>query len=107
MLILLHEGAAAIVEAERDAVSRICAVAGGVAAGEAPVSHWLAERNRVPGFRGFLEKGIVLDTIEIACTWDRVAGSTSAPPRRSRRCPGCSSRARIPPTATAPAPTST
>jgi alkyldihydroxyacetonephosphate synthase len=73
MLILLHEGAAAIVEAERGAVSRICALAGGVAAGEGPVSHWLAERNRVPGFRGFLEKGIVLDTLEIACTWDRAA----------------------------------
>jgi alkyldihydroxyacetonephosphate synthase len=73
MLILLHEGAAATVAAEHGAVSQICTEAGGVPAGEDPVSHWLAERNRVPGFRSFLEKGIVLDTIEIACTWDRVA----------------------------------
>ena len=73
LLILLHEGPAASVAAEREAVSRICVEAGGLAAGEAPVSHWLAVRNHVPGFRGFLEKGIVLDTIEIACTWDRVS----------------------------------
>ncbi len=72
LLILVHEGPAASVVAEREAVSRICVESAGVAAGEAPVVHWLAERNHVPGFRGFLEKGIVLDTIEIACTWDRV-----------------------------------
>ena len=64
---------AASVAVEREEVSKICITAAGVAAGEAPVVHWLAERNHVPGFRGFLEKGIVLDTIEIACTWDRVA----------------------------------
>jgi alkyldihydroxyacetonephosphate synthase len=73
MLILLHEGPAASVAAECEAVARLCAEAGGVAAGEAPALHWLAERNRVPGFRPFLEQGIVLDTIELACTWDRVA----------------------------------
>jgi alkyldihydroxyacetonephosphate synthase len=74
MLILLHEGAAGVVAAESEAVARICREAGGAPAGEAPVRHWLEVRNHVPGFRGFLEKGIVLDTIEIACTWDRVAG---------------------------------
>ena len=37
------------------------------------VDDWLGHRNQVPGFRGFLEKGIVLDTIEVAATWGRVA----------------------------------
>jgi alkyldihydroxyacetonephosphate synthase len=73
MLILLHEGAPPVVAAESEAAAHLCREAGGVPAGEAPVSHWLEVRNHVPGFRGFLEKGIVLDTIEIACTWDRVA----------------------------------
>jgi alkyldihydroxyacetonephosphate synthase len=72
MLILLHEGAGSMVAAESQAVAHICVEAGGVPAGEEPASHWLEVRNHVPGFRGFLEKGIVLDTIEIACTWDRV-----------------------------------
>jgi alkyldihydroxyacetonephosphate synthase len=72
MLILLHEGPAALVEAEVAAVAKRCAAGGGAAADAAAVDHWLEHRNRVPGFRGFLEKGIVLDTIEVAATWDRV-----------------------------------
>jgi alkyldihydroxyacetonephosphate synthase len=72
LLILLHEGPAALVEAEVSAVARHCTAQGGAAADAAAVEHWLEHRNRVPGFRGFLEKGIVVDTIEVAATWDRV-----------------------------------
>jgi alkyldihydroxyacetonephosphate synthase len=72
MLILLHEGAEDLVEAQLAAVLEICEAGGGVVGDSAAVDRWLAERNHVPGFRGFLEKGIVLDTIEVASTWDRV-----------------------------------
>ncbi len=72
LLILLHEGPATLAEAERAACEAICLAAGGVPADPAAVEHWLAHRNQVAGFQGFLEKGIVLDTIEVACTWDRV-----------------------------------
>ncbi len=72
-LLLLHEGPAALVEAEAAAVAALCREGGGVDAGAALVDHWWETRNQVPGFRGFLEKGIVLDTIEVACTWDLVA----------------------------------
>ena len=72
MLILLHEGTADLVESQLAATQRICAGAGGEAADSAAVDHWLAERNRVPGFRGFLEQGVILDTIEVAATWERV-----------------------------------
>jgi alkyldihydroxyacetonephosphate synthase len=73
LLLLLHEGPAARVGAEVAAVAAICREAGGEDAPAAAVDRWLEHRNRVPGFRGFLEKGIVLDTIEVGCTWDRVA----------------------------------
>jgi alkyldihydroxyacetonephosphate synthase len=73
MLILLHEGPASLVDVARSAVGRICSDTGGVEADAAVVDKWLATRNDVPGFRPFLEKGIILDTIEIACTWSRVA----------------------------------
>jgi alkyldihydroxyacetonephosphate synthase len=73
MLILLHEGPASLVEAQRAAVGEICASSGGAEADAAVVDGWLATRNDVPGFRPFLEKGIILDTIEVACTWSRVA----------------------------------
>jgi alkyldihydroxyacetonephosphate synthase len=72
MLILLHEGPVAAVEAESEAVAELCSEGGGVVADAGVVDHWLRQRNHVPGFRGFLEKGVVLDTIEVACTWDRV-----------------------------------
>jgi alkyldihydroxyacetonephosphate synthase len=70
-LILLHEGPAELVAAQLGGVARRCAELGGEPAGAEAVDHWLSHRNRVPGFGVFLEKGIVLDTIEVAATWDR------------------------------------
>jgi alkyldihydroxyacetonephosphate synthase len=72
MLILLHEGPASLVEAQRAGVDAICREAGGSETDPAAVEQWLEKRNHVPGFREFLERGIVLDTIEVACTWDKV-----------------------------------
>ena len=70
MLILLHEGPAALVDAQLAGVQRICVGAGGSEAEAAAVDLWLEKRNHVPAFRGFLEQGVILDTIEVACTWD-------------------------------------
>jgi alkyldihydroxyacetonephosphate synthase len=72
MLILLHEGLVPQVEAEAAGVAEICRETGGEPADASAVDTWLEERNKVPTFRSFLEKGIILDTIEVACTWDRV-----------------------------------
>ena len=73
LLLLLHEGPESLVAAQEQAAGEICAQGGGGPVAPASVDHWLEHRNRVPGFRGFLEKGIVLDTIEVAATWSRVA----------------------------------
>jgi alkyldihydroxyacetonephosphate synthase len=72
MLILLHEGPESLVEAQSAAVGDTCRATGGSEADAAAVDEWLLKRNEVPGFRPFLEKGIILDTIEVACTWSRV-----------------------------------
>jgi alkyldihydroxyacetonephosphate synthase len=72
LLLLLHEGPEPAVEAEIAGVTQICDAAGGAETGVGAVDQWLEHRNRVPGFRGFLEKGIVLDTIEVGATWQRV-----------------------------------
>jgi alkyldihydroxyacetonephosphate synthase len=72
MLILLHEGPAMLVAAEAEGVAEICLETGGIATDPSAVDHWLEKRNDVPGFREFLEKGIILDTIEVASTWDLV-----------------------------------
>lgn len=72
LLLLLHEGPGARVTVEADEVASLCLEAGGVAAGPAPVAAWLERRNHVPGFRSFLERGVVVDTIEVAATWSRI-----------------------------------
>lgn len=73
MLILLHEGPTALVEVQSEAVAAICRTAGGTETDPSSVDRWLEERNRVPGLRELLEGGVVVDTIEVACTWDKVA----------------------------------
>jgi alkyldihydroxyacetonephosphate synthase len=72
LLLLLHEGPAALVDVEIAGVAALVAGEAGIETNAAVVDQWLEHRNRVPGFRGFLEKGIVLDTIEVGATWDRV-----------------------------------
>ena len=45
---------------------------GGTDFGEGPVEHWLEHRNTVPSWDVFLDKKLMVDTIEVAATWDRV-----------------------------------
>jgi alkyldihydroxyacetonephosphate synthase len=72
LLLLLSEGPAALTAAESGACAAICAARGGQAVGDEPVQHWIGERNTVPPFEIFLERGLVLDTIEVATTWDHI-----------------------------------
>jgi alkyldihydroxyacetonephosphate synthase len=88
MLLLLHEGPAALVEAQGPAIAALCEAAGGTPADPAVVDHWLEHRNTVPGFRPFLEQGVVLDTIEVACTWERVAALYERVTTSLREAPG-------------------
>lgn len=71
-LILLTEGPTALTNAEAEACAQACTAHGGEAVGEAPVQHWLHERNNVPSLMSFIERGFVLDTIEVATEWDRI-----------------------------------
>jgi len=72
LLILLSEGPAALTAVETAACASICAARGGHAVGDGPAQRWLGERNQVPGFDSFLQRGLVLDTIEVATTWDHI-----------------------------------
>lgn len=72
LLLLISEGPQALTAAEGKACADICTAAGGTPAGDDPVQHWLGERNHVPGFETFLQRGFVLDTIEVATTWDHI-----------------------------------
>jgi len=73
MLLLIHEGPARLVEAATEASIALCDEMGGTRADSAAVDVWLEHRNRVPGFREFLERGIIVDTIEVTCPWSSAA----------------------------------
>jgi len=72
LLLVVSEGPAALAAAEAEACHSVASGHGGEALGEAPVQHWLAERNNVPSLLSFIERGFVLDTIEVAAEWDRI-----------------------------------
>jgi alkyldihydroxyacetonephosphate synthase len=72
LLLLVHEGPGALVAAEADGVAESCHAERGEAADPKAVEHWLEHRNQVPSFRELNERGLVVDTIEVAATWDRV-----------------------------------
>ncbi len=88
LLILLHEGPVSLVKAQIDGVADLCSAEGGEAADAACVDAWLEHRNRVPTFRELNERGLVVDTIEVACTWSRVRGLYDAVTRSLREVPG-------------------
>ena len=73
MLILLHEGPKAAATTEAGAVAEICRTAGGELAHASAVDEWFDKRNEVPSFRSLAEAGLVVDTIEVASTWQHVA----------------------------------
>jgi len=71
-LLLISEGSVSLASAEAEATHHECTALGGQPKGDRPVRHWLAERNNVPDLMQFIDKGFVLDTIEVSCGWDRV-----------------------------------
>lgn len=73
MLLVVCEGPAALVAAEMQACRDVANDMGATDAGTAPVEHWLGHRNEVPSWDFFLKNGLVVDTIEVAATWDRVS----------------------------------
>jgi alkyldihydroxyacetonephosphate synthase len=72
LLLVVHEGPAERVDAERAAVQRHVEHSGGQAAPAAATEHWLEERNKVPTFKSFLQSGVIVDTIEVAAPYSRI-----------------------------------
>lgn len=72
LLLVLTEGPPELVEVEIAASTRIAGEIGSRVVGPEPVDSWLHHRNAVPGFEYFLKQGMVVDTIEVASTWERI-----------------------------------
>ena len=87
-LLMLHEGPASRVAVEIEGVRELCSAVGGEPADSACVDSWLEHRNTVPTFKELLERGLVVDTIEVAATWDRVAPLYDEVTKRVGAVPG-------------------
>ena len=73
LIILVHEGPAAKTEVEISACAEIAGDTGCESAPKEVVLQWLEERNHVPSFESFLKEGIIVDTVEIAADWKKIA----------------------------------
>jgi alkyldihydroxyacetonephosphate synthase len=70
-LLVLDEGEPAIVDATMEVVAAACA--GAEPAGDELVDAWLAHRNDTSALQALTHKGFVVDTMEIAGPWSRLA----------------------------------
>jgi len=71
-VIMVHEGPRTLVDAEKAAVAELAGRFGLVAGPESVVEHWLGHRNTVPTWDMFLQRNIVLDTVEVSADWTKI-----------------------------------
>ena len=72
ILIMVHEGPKGRVEAEINECLEIAKDLKCDPAPTEPVTNWLENRNHAPGWEEYLKQNIILDTIEMAATWDKI-----------------------------------
>jgi len=73
LLLFVLEGDARLTDLEAEVVAEECRKEGGSFNGEEPVKHWLKTRFDVHLLAEMVKAGAVIDTIEIATTWDKAA----------------------------------
>lgn len=72
MLLMVHEGPRARVEAELAAIAAIAREAGLSAGDPEAARGWIERRNHVPSWRDMFERGFIADTIEISGKWSEI-----------------------------------
>lgn len=91
LLLVMGEGTAAMAAAldiELEAARTACRARGATLLGDEPLNHWLGRRNHVPSWDQLLAGGLVVDTIEVAATWDRVKPLHAAVTKAIAEVPG-------------------
>jgi len=73
LLLFVFEGFGRLVDLEASAVDEICGPEAERQLGPEPGRHWLEHRNIVRALPEFMNQNLVVDTLEVAATWDRVA----------------------------------
>ena len=88
-VLMVHEGPAGLVAAEKAAVDSLSAAAGLASLPSSVAEHWLEHRNHVVAWDTILSRNIVADTVEISATWDRIGGIYEAAVAGLKAIEGC------------------
>ncbi|MGH7024734.1 MAG: FAD-binding oxidoreductase [Caulobacteraceae bacterium] len=89
LVLLVHEGPAALVEAETEAIAKIAqAFALAIMPGDI-AHHWLEHRNTVPKWSVFLERKVIVDTVEVSAAWDAIGQVYDDAVAALAAIPGC------------------
>jgi alkyldihydroxyacetonephosphate synthase len=88
-LIMVHEGPAALVDAEVAAVTAMAVKRGLGPLPAAIVEHWLGHRNNVAPWDQILSRNMVADTVEVSAPWDRIAAVYEAATKSVSGIEGC------------------
>ena len=89
LVLMVHEGPAALVAAETAAIADLAGKMGVKTAPSEIVDHWLGHRNTVPHWNAFIERGIVLDTVEVSADWDKIGAIYDDAVASLQAMPGC------------------
>lgn len=74
MLLVLDEGHVDLIDATMSIIDHCCEANGAVPAGATLVDAWMAHRNDTSALQSLTRKGFVVDTLEVAAPWSRLAG---------------------------------
>ena len=89
VILMVHEGPKALVEAEVAAVAALAAKAEVAPAPADIVEHWLDHRNNVPPWDAILDRNMVADTVEVSADWDRINSVYVDAVTSLKEIPGC------------------
>jgi alkyldihydroxyacetonephosphate synthase len=89
LVLMVHEGPAALVEAEQAAIAEIATRLGLSPAPADIAHHWLEHRNTVPTWEAFLARNIVIDTVEVSAGWDAIGAVYDDAVAALKALPGC------------------
>ena len=88
-VLMVHEGPAALVAAETAAVAAIAGRFGLTPAPAGIAHHWLEHRNTVPNWNVFLERNVIVDTVEVSAAWDAIGKVYDDAVAALAAIPGC------------------
>lgn len=89
LILMVHEGPAALVAVEQAAVAALAAELGLASAPASIVEHWMEHRNTVPSWDALLSRNLIADTVEVSADWDQIGRIYDDAVASLSQVPGC------------------